>query len=84
MLFFLTTVPARGCVRGVYVYVLPWNHASFCMDRVYMFSNATYPCLLSSSGSGPVELEHRAQLLSESEDFILRTTKKTKKKNITI
>lgn len=43
-----------------------------------MLLNATYPCLLSSSGSGPVELEHRAQLLSASEDFILR--KQTKKK----
>lgn len=28
---FLTTVPSRGCMRGVYVYVFPWNHASFSM-----------------------------------------------------
>lgn len=35
-------------------------------------SNTTYPCLLSSSGSGPGELEHGAQLLPANEDFILR------------
>lgn len=31
-----------------------------------------HPCLLSSSGSCPGELERRAQLLSAGEDFILR------------
>lgn len=53
-----------------FLYVLPEHD---------MLLNATYPCLLSSSGSGPVELEHRAQLLSASEDFILRTTTKKEK-----
>lgn len=35
-------------------------------------TRVAHPCLLSSSGSCPVELERRAQLLSASEDFILR------------
>lgn len=75
VLFFLCTVSARGCVRGVYVCVFPSNRASICTTRRPPLSNTTHPCLLSSSGSGPVELEHGAQLLSASEDFILRTKK---------
>lgn len=37
--------------------------------------STTHPCLLSSSGSGPVELEHTAQLLSAGKDFTLRGEK---------
>lgn len=44
-----------------------------------LLSNATHPCLLSSSGSGPAELEHKAQLLSEQQSFTLRAKKKKKK-----
>lgn len=51
-----------------------WNHAR--SHRV-----ATHPCLLSSSGSGPVELERRAQLLVAREDLILRAKTHTEKKN---
>lgn len=59
---------------------VPCIRASFCRYVVYvlcgnLLSNTTHPCLLSSSGSGPVELERRAQLLSAGEDFILRTEK---------
>lgn len=42
---------------------------------------ATHPCLLSSSGSGPVELERRAQLLVAREDLILRAKTHTERKN---
>lgn len=36
-----------------------------------VLSNTTHPCLLSSSGSGPVELEHKAQFHFASGDFTL-------------
>lgn len=77
---FLRTVPARGCVRGEYVYVFPCDCATLSMYglRSHPPLNATHPCLLSSSGSGPVELEHGAQLLSASKDFILRTKQNKK------
>lgn len=35
-------------------------------------ARGAHPCLLSSSGSCPGELERRAQLLSAGEDLILR------------
>lgn len=68
---FLRTVPARGSVRGVCV---PSNRACFFLFVLHssLFSNTTYPCLLSSSGSGPVELEHKAQFQSANEVFTLR------------
>lgn len=48
-----------------------------------LYRYATHPYLLSSSGSGPVELEPRAQLLlSASEDFILRAKKTHKNKPV--
>lgn len=61
----------------MFMHFFPCNCASFWMYVLYSrtLSNTTHPCLLSSSGSGPVELERRAQLLSASEDFILRTQK---------
>lgn len=40
-------------------------------------TRAAHPCLLSSSGSCPVELERGAQLLSASADFILRGGERT-------
>lgn len=64
----LCTVPARGSVRGVHVLRV----SMFSCTYSSLLSNATHPCLLSSSGSGPVELEHGAQRLSASEDFTLR------------
>lgn len=70
---FFRGVPARGCESGVYSMFMCFAHAHLCMHGPYRnpLSNTTHPCLLSSSGSGPVELEHRAQLLPASEDFIL-------------
>lgn len=67
----------RTCERCVRVYVFHCNGARLRMSCMYVPSGrsppkTTHPCLLSSSGSGPVELERRAQLLLESEDFILR------------
>lgn len=44
-----------------------------CMSHGRSPPKTTHPCLRSSSGSGPVELERGAQLLLASEDFILRT-----------
>lgn len=67
---FLRSVPARGRVTGAHVVSPVWRactgmHACRCRA-------AAHPCLLSSSGSCPVELERRAQRRSASEDFILR------------
>lgn len=60
------------------VYVFYCNGARLRMRCMYAPRSrsppkTTHPCLLSSSGSGPVELERGAQLLLASEDFILRT-----------
>lgn len=68
----------RTCERCVRVYAFHCSAARLRMRCMYAPRcrsppKATHPCLLSSSGSGPVELERGAQLLLASEDFILRT-----------
>lgn len=70
----------RMCESWVYICAFPCHRAGFCVQCA-LLSSTTHPCLLSSSGSSPVELEHRAQILSASEDFILRT-KTNKRKNM--
>lgn len=69
----------RTCERCVRVYVFYCNGARLRTRWMYVpcirarLRKTTHPCLLSSSGSGPVELERGAQLLLASEDFILTT-----------
>lgn len=72
---FLRSVPARGRVTGAHV-VSPVYRACAGMHACAWRAGA-HPCLLSSSGSCPVELERRAQRRSASEDFILRGEKNT-------
>lgn len=60
------------CERGDFLFFPPLRSVR---EDVYVF--AAHPCLLSSSGSCPVELERGAQLLSAGEGFILRGREKT-------
>lgn len=67
---FLRSVPARGRVTDVHV--LSPGYRARARVHACTCGAAAHPCLLSSSGSCPVELERRAQRRSASEEFILR------------